>query len=565
MASDRRRSDHDDPLADETRVARLDPLVGSVLDGRYQIDFRIAAGGFGAIYHATHVETGEQYALKVLHTELATSDARVIARFRREGATLAQLRDPHTITAYELGEDPAGPLYIVMELLHGESLYEVYRAHGPLPWQRMVAIARMVCSSLGEAHALGIIHRDLKPANIHLERRDGTPDFVKVLDFGIAKILRESELDQTELTQAGQMIGTFDYMAPEQMVGGECTPSTDIYTLGIVMFEMIAGRRPFDEAKSPTSMLAAVLTQTAPPLSTYARVPRELERIVARCLEREPQSRYPQVEELATDLERLVANEEDATRQLRAAPPTLLADEETMIVDGGSRGVRRDSTPHVIRRAPSPPVAPQVSNPRPRRDGSEPRTEQGHMPPRSSAVPRRDSTPHVIRRDPASRTPQPTLVDDAGLDEQTSAATQIRRDASGPVAMRAPEPTPTGPQQAVYERAVEPTPTALQVRAPDPTFPTSGPAYLGAPQTPPQPTPGPHHPAVPYPSPHLPPWQATPPQNAQPPWPHPTPARGTPVYDMASARDRELVVRRVVWAIAFLLGVILVAVIASQV
>jgi serine/threonine-protein kinase len=143
MSSERMRDEHNE----RTVIEKIDPLVGSVLDKRYRIDFRIAAGGFGAIYRATHVKSGHQVALKVLHSELATSDARVIARFRREGAMLAQLRNPHTITAYELGEDPTGPLYIVMELLHGESLFELFRARGPLPWQRMVAIARMVARS----------------------------------------------------------------------------------------------------------------------------------------------------------------------------------------------------------------------------------------------------------------------------------------------------------------------------------------------------------------------------------------------------------------------------------
>ena len=269
---------------ERTVIERIDPLLGAVLDRRFRIDFRIAAGGFGAIYRATHVKSGHQVALKVLHADLATSDARVIARFRREGDTLKQLRNPHTITAYELGETPQGELYIVMELLDGESLFEQFRAHGPLTWERVAAIARMVCSSLAEAHALGIVHRDLKPANIHLEKRDGNPDFVKVLDFGIAKIMRDSDLDSTELTQAGQMIGTFDYMAPEQMVGGHCTECTDIYTLGIVMYEMISGRRPFADAQSPTSMLASLLTQTPPSLSPQTRIPAELERIIMRCL-----------------------------------------------------------------------------------------------------------------------------------------------------------------------------------------------------------------------------------------------------------------------------------------
>jgi serine/threonine-protein kinase len=208
-------------------------MIGEVFDRRFKIEARIAAGGFGAIYRATHIKSGHELALKVLHGNL-TSDAGVVARFRREGAALTRLRDPHTITAYELGEAPDGTLYIVMELLHGESLYERFRGSGPLAWQRVLAIGRAVCSSLTEAHALGIIHRDLKPTNIHLEPIAPDEDHVKVLDFGIAKIVQDSDIDSSELTHAGQMIGTLDYMSPEQMVGGECLATSDIYTLGIV-------------------------------------------------------------------------------------------------------------------------------------------------------------------------------------------------------------------------------------------------------------------------------------------------------------------------------------------
>src|SRR5262249_1044248 len=151
----------------------------------------------------------------------------------------------------------------------------------------MVTIARAVCSALGEAHSLGIVHRDLKPANIHLERINGIDDFVKVLDFGIAKIMRGSNLDDgSELTNIGQTIGTFDYMSPEQILASPCTTSSDIYTLGIVMYEMIGGRRPF-AGETGTAMVAALLTQDPPSLSAWADVPPELDRIVQRCLARD--------------------------------------------------------------------------------------------------------------------------------------------------------------------------------------------------------------------------------------------------------------------------------------
>jgi serine/threonine protein kinase len=313
-----------EPISERTLVQPHDALVGGVFDRRFRIEAKIAAGGFGAIYRATHIKSGHQFALKVLHPNL-TGDPGVVARFRREGAALTRLRDPHTITAYELGEADDGMLYIVMELLRGESLYERFRVRGRLPWQRVVAIARAVCSSLAEAHALGIIHRDLKPTNIHLEPRGNDQDFVKVLDFGIAKILQDSEIDSSELTQAGQMIGTLDYMSPEQMVGGECTATSDIYSLGVVMYEMIAGTKPFDHANSPAAALAAVLTTTPPRLSTRSMVTPELDRIVMRCLERQHTDRFQSAIELATALDEILPNIDEvvtrvATGHRNAAP-----------------------------------------------------------------------------------------------------------------------------------------------------------------------------------------------------------------------------------------------------
>jgi len=235
-------------LHDETLVQRADPLLGAVLDRRFRIDERLAAGGFGAIYRAEHISSKREVALKVLLPSM-THDPGVVARFRREGATLTTLRSPNTVTAYELGEAPDGTLYIVMELLRGVTLFERFRTNGRMPWRTMAEIARAVCRSLEEAHGLGIIHRDLKPTNIHLEPGPHGEDVVKVLDFGIAKILQGGGLESQDLTAAGQMIGTLDYMSPEQMVGGVVTGQTDIYepALGAALDELVA-----DEANDVT-------------------------------------------------------------------------------------------------------------------------------------------------------------------------------------------------------------------------------------------------------------------------------------------------------------------------
>jgi serine/threonine-protein kinase len=338
-------------INERTVVERRDPLLGGVFDRRFRIEGKIAAGGFGAIYRATHLKSGHEFALKVLHPNL-TTDPRVVARFQREGAALTRLRDPHTITAYELGEAPDGTLYIVMELLRGESLYERHRVHGALPWRRVITIARAVCSSLAEAHTLGIIHRDLKPTNIHLEPRDNGEDFVKVLDFGIAKILQGSDIDSAELTHAGQMIGTLDYMSPEQMVGGMCAPSSDIYTLGVVMYEMIAGCKPYEDANSAAAALAAVLTTTPDRLSTRAIVPADVDRVVMRCLERQYGDRFQTASELAAAIDEILAAGDEAVTSV--APSTHKP---------AASGLR--PMPWLHKPAPVPPRTPTAASPAP--------------------------------------------------------------------------------------------------------------------------------------------------------------------------------------------------------
>jgi eukaryotic-like serine/threonine-protein kinase len=282
----------------------LDRLTGAILDGRYRLDEKIAEGGFGSIYRALDLIMGREVALKVLHRELGTDNS-VVERFRREASALAKLRDPHTVTMYDVGETHDGTRYIVMELLRGDSLYELFHASGKrLPWRRVVAIARGVCSSLREAHAVGIVHRDLKPANIHLERHALEADYVKVLDFGIAKMVDANEPNR-DLTLAGQMIGTFDYMPPEQMIGGMCTGKSDVFTLGVVLYEMIAGERPYGDAKGPMSALMSMLGTTPVSLVERADVPVALDRIVTRAIQHDPELR-PDIFELDAELARIV-------------------------------------------------------------------------------------------------------------------------------------------------------------------------------------------------------------------------------------------------------------------
>jgi serine/threonine-protein kinase len=270
------------------------------------------------------VPTGARVALKVLHPDLAR-DPVLSVRFRREAAVLASLRDPHTVETYEHGEAADGTLYIALELLTGRSLQAELRSQGPLPWWRILGIMRGVCSSLIEAHALGVVHRDLKPANIHLEHRGGRPDFVKVLDFGIVKVLDDSELDEdAEITRVGQAIGTLEYMSPEQIVGGQVDRRTDLYTLGVVAYEMITGRRPFADATGPTGLMTALMTRApVPPSTLFHRdcLPAAVDRLILRCLARDPQDRYADASELAAALDDILEHASPAAFAPRSTLP----------------------------------------------------------------------------------------------------------------------------------------------------------------------------------------------------------------------------------------------------
>ena len=299
---------HPDP--ETTLIEALDPRLGQIIGARYHLVHKLAAGGFGAVYIATDLTNEAEVAVKLVHAKHA-QDPLIAARFARETEALASLSDPHTVAALDGGEAEDGTPYLVMELLAGENLYEHFKAHGVLTWQRVAHIARGVCSSLAEAHALGIIHRDLKPANIHLEHRGGDRDYVKVLDFGIAKVVGSSVLDNAALTYVGQMVGTGDYMAPEQLTG-MATPQSDLFTLGVVMYEMLVGARPFGDGKGPAALLAAVI---AGPPPAIPNVPPSLSQIVLRCIDPDPHRRYRDARELSAALVHL--DDEAPTLPLR--------------------------------------------------------------------------------------------------------------------------------------------------------------------------------------------------------------------------------------------------------
>jgi serine/threonine-protein kinase len=240
--------------------------IGSTLDGRYRIDALIGSGGMGRIYSGEHTGIGRAVAVKVLHNDLHRN-REASQRFQREAIASGRLDHPNIVNIYDFGVLPHGACYLVMELLEGETLGERLEREGRIPWREAVEILRGVLLGLRHAHDRGVVHRDIKPDNVYLARKDGDL-IIKLLDFGIAK-LRAGSADDPASTRAGITVGTPAYLSPEQAVGGEITPATDLYSASIVLYEMLAGRAPFED-KDPLAMLGAHVSRQPPPLAEVA-------------------------------------------------------------------------------------------------------------------------------------------------------------------------------------------------------------------------------------------------------------------------------------------------------
>ncbi len=347
----------------KTKPKPEDIYLGQVLNNRFRVESKIGEGGFGAVYRGVQLATGRKVALKLLHPEM-TKDDNLVARFRREGMVLCNLRDAHTITTYDFDQTPDGTLYIAMELLEGKSLHQLFHEQAPLDWRRMFKILSEMCSSLAEAHAQGIVHRDLKPENVYLESRPGNPEFVKILDFGIAKVMRGDSIDpqSPQLTATGQTLGTLEYMSPEQLMGKTLDGRSDVYALGVVAYEMITGRLPFPDAKGPAGLITAQLKQTpAPPSSANPKVqlPASADRVILKCLEKDKNNRYADVTALSVALQEVMAEHGASAANQSGERPYLAVAAPPEALDA-----RRVDKPKLPAHSPSPPQAygaPQAS------------------------------------------------------------------------------------------------------------------------------------------------------------------------------------------------------------
>lgn len=283
-------------------------MVGTIVQ-HYRVGARLGAGGMGEVYRAEDLRLGRDVALKFLPAALK-SDPESRARLLNEARAASMLRSPNIAVTYDIGEHD-GSDFIVMEFVEGE-LLSARAAQGPLPLREAIDVGLQVADALDEAHARGIIHRDIKSANLIRTARGLT----KVLDFGLAKITRAgsaAEVTRPQMTSAGMIIGTVSYMAPEQALGQTVDHRADLFSLGVVLFELLAGRVPF-EGPSATAIIDRILHETPPAISRFTPVPAALDTIVARALEKKPELRYQSARDLYNDLREVAATLESSRR-----------------------------------------------------------------------------------------------------------------------------------------------------------------------------------------------------------------------------------------------------------
>ena len=334
-----------------------DPFIGrDILNGQFQILQKIGSGGMGAVYKALQADMNRMVGVKILHAKLANRKD-LVSRFRREARAMSQLTHPNTVKVFLYGELDDGSLYIIMEFLEGKNLNQTVRTEGPFPIERALPILMQACGALEEAHRAGIIHRDLKPENIFLVQSDALHDYPKLLDFGLAKVgERQMRPGSIMLTQEGMVFGTPEFMSPEQAQGKPLTPASDVYSLAVILYEVLTGKLPFD-AKSAMDFIQ--LHVIGKPIPLNQRVPGRtfpplLEQIMDRALAKRPETRFSSAAELAVALQAVMQGYAEL-------PPQLGAQAEESAARPGPGAHEADRSPVSLAQAPGQALAPVLA------------------------------------------------------------------------------------------------------------------------------------------------------------------------------------------------------------
>jgi eukaryotic-like serine/threonine-protein kinase len=287
------------PPGSATLVSELQARIGTVIGQRYKLHALLGEGGMAAVYLAEDLTNHKRVAIKLLKQEHA-SDPQVLARFEREAKAMSVLVHEHLVAALGFGASPEGDLCLVMELVEGETLRSVLRRIKPFPPHGVVAVADQIAEGLAYAHGFGVVHRDFKPENVMVTWLPGNRPWIKILDFGMARILFGPP--GTPLTRQGAVFGTPEYMPPEQAMGQPVDASADQYALGVIVFEMISGQRPF-KAKSALEMVQMKIRNAAPSLlDLVPELPPAAAAVVARMLAKQKSDRFPDVLQAAAAL-----------------------------------------------------------------------------------------------------------------------------------------------------------------------------------------------------------------------------------------------------------------------
>jgi serine/threonine-protein kinase len=340
-----------------------DPFLGrTILNGAFQIQQKIGSGGMGAVYKAHQPEMNRLVAVKILHPKLADRKD-LVSRFGREARALSQLSHPNTVRVFHYGELEDGPLYIIMEFLDGRNLNQTVRVEGPFATERALPILIQSCGALDEAHKAGIIHRDLKPENIFLVQSAVHRDFPKLLDFGLAKVgEQQMRPGSVVLTQEGMVFGTPEFMSPEQAQGKTLTASSDVYSVAVILYEVLTGKLPFD-AKNAMEYIQHHVTGRPIPINQRApgkTFPPLLEQIVHRALAKRPEDRFATAADFGTALQWVLNGASQLPPHL--APPSTLAPTAT---DLRSMATPALAGPAVrARRGASKPTLPELAGAR---------------------------------------------------------------------------------------------------------------------------------------------------------------------------------------------------------